>query len=128
MIEVSVADFEVKLKSGKYIVMFYTTWCPRCPPMLKALEELEREAGSFVFAKINFDENREVAEFFQVVGVPATMALSDAHVLYVHNGAEYKDALRERIASLEQGGEKPFSLQEYLAEHDYHDELTEQAR
>ncbi len=79
------------ISDGNYMLMFYTDWCPLCPPVISILSELEKsEAGKFVFAKIDFDKNPQSKEFFNIPGVPAVLAIKNRKVL--HGWAGLKDA------------------------------------
>lgn len=86
MIEVNDASGPDVIKSGNYILMFYTTWCPRCPPVILTLLDLEKKyrrnkKKKFTFAKIDFDKNPEAKEFFNIIGVPAILAIKNGTVL-----------------------------------------------
>jgi thioredoxin 1 len=95
MLEVTDSTLENALQSGKYLLMFYTEWCPRCPPIMKMLQELEEtEAGKFQFIKINFDTNPQARDFFQIPGVPVVLAIKNKAILAGWGG------LTERYAYL----------------------------
>jgi thioredoxin 1 len=87
MIEIDDKSGPDILKNGKYILMFYTDWCPRCPSVISALSSLEEKYMSrFTFAKINFDSNPDAIEFFGVSGVPAILSVEDGAVLKIQIG------------------------------------------
>lgn len=101
MIEINEDNFDSILKKGKFLLMFYTDWCPRCPPIIEILKELEvEESGKFQFARINFDENPNAREYFHIPGVPVTMLINDSVVLDVFGGFTDKYAYQKMVNEL----------------------------
>jgi thioredoxin-like negative regulator of GroEL len=71
MIEIDDSSGPEALKNGKCVLVFYTGWCPRCPPVISALLSLEeKHRGQFTAAKIDFDSNPEAAAFLIFPGFP----------------------------------------------------------
>ena len=64
-------DSEVVKHSGITVVDFFADWCGPCRKMGPILEEVEAELSQKVkFAKINTDDNIEMAKKYQVSGLP----------------------------------------------------------
>ena len=67
-------DKEVINNSGITVVDFFADWCGPCRKMGPILEEVENELNSKVkFAKINTDNNLDMAKKYQVSGLPTIM-------------------------------------------------------
>ncbi|MCQ2739520.1 MAG: thioredoxin [bacterium] len=65
---------EVVENVGLTVVDFFADWCGPCRKMTPILEEVEAELASKVkFAKINTDNNLEMAKKYQVSGLPTLM-------------------------------------------------------
>ncbi len=94
MLELTDANGPDALEQGKnYLLMFYTDWCPRCPPLIKTLNDLQKsECAQFEFAKINYDKNPEAVEFFAVIGVPFVFAINNKSVIAGWGGLIAKEA------------------------------------
>jgi thiol-disulfide isomerase/thioredoxin len=93
MIEINDKTGPNDVKKGKIILMFYTNWCPKCPPIINELTKLEKKYKrnknkKFTFAKIDYDKNPEAVEFFNIPGVPAIMQIKDKEILQVWVGIE----------------------------------------
>ena len=67
-------DKEVLSHNGTIVVDFFANWCGPCRKLGPVLEEVEQELSSKVkFAKINTDDNLEMAKKYQVSGLPTLM-------------------------------------------------------
>ena len=71
-------DSEVVNFGGITVVDFFADWCGPCRKMGPILEEVEQELSSNVkFAKINTDNNIEIAKRYQVSGLPTLMVFKN---------------------------------------------------
>ena len=68
---------EVLGNSGVTVVDFYANWCGPCRKMGPILEEVETELTGVKFAKINTDENLNMAKQYQVSGLPTLMVFKN---------------------------------------------------
>ena len=83
MLELTDANFAKALQKGRFLFMFYTDWCPLCPPIIGMLSELEKaEEGNFTFAKIEYDKNPDAIQRLGAIGVPLVFAVLDGRPLY----------------------------------------------
>jgi thioredoxin 1 len=72
--EINLEGFDELLGKSKKIVVleFYTTTCPICKAMAPIFSQVANELSSTaVFAKVNANQNPELAARFGVMGVPA---------------------------------------------------------
>ena len=60
-------------------------------------EELEKEMEGVVFAKLNVDDNQEIAREFGIMSIPTLMIFKRGEMADMVVGVMAKDALRERI-------------------------------
>lgn len=75
-------DNEVKSHNGIVVVDFFANWCGPCRKLAPILEEVETELASKVkFAKINTDENLEMAKQYQVSGLPTLMIFKNGEAV-----------------------------------------------
>ena len=74
-------DNEVLAHNGVMVVDFFANWCGPCRKLAPILEEVEGELTNVKFAKINTDENIEMAKKYQVSGLPTLMVFKNGEAV-----------------------------------------------
>jgi thioredoxin 1 len=91
-------DAEVGEKDGVVVVDFWAPWCGPCRMVSPLLEELAREyEGRVRFAKVNVDENPELASFFGIRSIPTLGFFRDGETVAALVGVKPKQALKAAI-------------------------------
>lgn len=63
------------LESDKVVLVdFYATWCPPCKMLAPVLEGIASKRADFDIAKVNIDDDQELAIQYRIEAVP-TMAI-----------------------------------------------------
>jgi len=101
-IPVRSSDFETEvLKSPTPVLVdFWAPWCGPCRAVAPVLEDLAaRKAGSLKIAKINTDEEIELASRFGIMSIPTLMLFSNGTLLSQVAGAMPRAQLEAWIDS-----------------------------
>ncbi len=88
---------EINNANKPVIVDFYAPWCGHCRVQAPILEELAKENDDAIIAKINVDENREMAAKYFISGIPAILLFKDGKLVEQKSGVHRKEELRNLI-------------------------------
>ncbi|MDH3753950.1 MAG: tetratricopeptide repeat protein [Acidimicrobiia bacterium] len=83
------------------VVDLWAPWCGPCKQLGPLIEKIVGETdGAVELAKVNVDENPQVAQLFKVQGIPAVFAIADGQVVDNFVGAQGEDFLRDFVGRL----------------------------
>lgn len=66
-------EFDNAIASGIVLVDFYADWCGPCKMVGPILEQIADEDTSVSIAKVNIDENPNLAAKYKVMSIPTLM-------------------------------------------------------
>jgi len=104
--DVSIEDFEASVLQASLevpvVVDFWAPWCAPCQTLKPMLEKLAEEyKGRFLLAKVNSDENQELAGHFGVRSIPSVKVVYQGQLVDGFDGALPEGQVRaflDRIA------------------------------
>ena len=92
-------DEEVKTAEEPVIVDFWAEWCGPCKMIAPILEEIATEqSGKLRVAKLNVDDNPDIARRFDVMSIPTLIVFKDGEPAKRLVGAKGKGQLLQELA------------------------------
>jgi thioredoxin 1 len=102
-IELTKDNFELAVAGNPMVIVdFWAPWCAPCRSFAPIFDAASNKHPEIVFAKINTDEEQELAANFQIRSIPTLMILRDQVILFSQPGVLYASGL-ESIISQAQG-------------------------
>jgi len=125
IVDVSEADFEYEVLSYSQnipvVVEFWATWCQPCKLLGPMLERLTEEAsGNFRLARVDVDDNPNLALRYGVRSVPTTKVISQGQVIAEFAGAQPEARVREFLSRLAPPSEESLAVEKAASLLDQH--------
>jgi thioredoxin 1 len=81
------------------LVDFWAEWCGPCKMIAPVLEDIAKEhAGKIQIAKLNVDDNPNIARRYDVMSIPTLLVFADGEVKKRLVGAKGKAQLLEELS------------------------------
>ena len=103
MIDITLENFEAEVVTASMqtpvLVDFWAPWCGPCQSLGPVLEKLETEyAGRFTLAKIDSDQQQQLAAMFGVRSIPTCVLMVGGQPVDGFTGAQTEGQVREFLA------------------------------
>jgi thioredoxin 1 len=91
-------NFNETVSQGVSLLDFWAPWCGPCKMQLPIVEELAEELkGKATIAKVNVDEQPELASQFGVMSIPTLIVFKDGQPVDKLVGLQSKAALQSKL-------------------------------
>ena len=100
-LELNDSNFEEALKGDKPVLVdFWAEWCGPCKMIGPVVEELAGDyEGRAIVAKVNVDENPEVAGKYGIRSIPTLLVFKGGEIVDKQVGAVPKSVLDQKLAA-----------------------------
>lgn len=88
VVEVSGSNFDQLVAENKLIILdFWAEWCGPCKSFSPIFEEQAKNHPDILFGSVNVEEQRELAQEFDIRSIPFLMILKENTLIYGAAGA-----------------------------------------
>jgi len=96
--ELNEKNFSEEINKEKLVLVdFWAEWCMPCRMLTPILEKLEQEFENVEFAKLNTDENPNIAMKYGIFSIPTVMMFYRGEVVNSFVGAMPESVVRREI-------------------------------
>jgi len=94
--EITQENFEQIVTGNDFIILdYWAPWCGPCRSFAPVFEKVAEDYPDILFAKINTEEQQEIAAHFQIRSIPTLMIMREQVILFNQPGALPESGLRE---------------------------------
>ncbi len=108
ILDVGIENFEQTIERSRSVPVLFDFWAPWCEPCKELGPKLEKAAqeggGRFLLAKVDIDQNAELAQMFRIQGIPAVLAVVDGKIADGFQGLQTDEDLAAFLDKIAPGG------------------------
>ena len=97
-VDLTTENFKDVIEQNDFVIIdLWAPWCGPCQSFGPVYEEVSEKYDDIVFAKVNTEEQQELAAMFNVRSIPTLMLFREQVILYSEAGALSKSQFEKLI-------------------------------
>jgi thioredoxin 1 len=98
IVELTKENFEQVVTSNPTVIVdYWAPWCGPCRGFAPVFEKVSEKHPDVVFAKVNTDEEQEIASHFQIRSIPTLMVFREQIIVFSQPGALPQGAFEQVV-------------------------------
>jgi thioredoxin 1 len=98
VVELTKENFEEVITSNATVIVdYWAPWCGPCRGFAPVFEKVAEANPDAVFAKVNTDEEQEIAAHFQIRSIPTLMVFREQIIVFSQPGALPQGAFEQIV-------------------------------
>ena len=98
VVELTKDNFEEVVTNNEFVIVdFWAPWCGPCRSFAPTYEAVSNDHPDVVFAKVNTEDEQEIAGHFQIRSIPTLMIFRDKIIIFSEAGALPESGFRELV-------------------------------
>ena len=98
VVELTKENFEQVVTGNPMVIVdYWAPWCGPCRGFAPVFEKVAEANPDVVFAKVNTDEEQEIAAHFQIRSIPTLMVFKDQIIVFSQPGALPQGAFEQVV-------------------------------
>jgi thioredoxin 1 len=98
VVELTKDNFEQVVTSNATVVVdYWAPWCGPCRGFAPVFEKVAQANPDVVFAKVNTDDEQEIAQHFQIRSIPTLMVFREQIIVFSQPGALPQSAFEQVV-------------------------------
>ena len=98
VVELDKQSFEDTIKGNDFVIVdFWAPWCGPCRSFAPVYDKVSDDFGDIVFAKVNTENEQEIAAHFQIRSIPTLMIFREQIIIFSQPGALPEGSFRDLL-------------------------------
>jgi len=101
VVELTDQNLESTINDNEIVVIdFWAEWCGPCKSFAPVYEKVSDKHTDIVFAKVNIEEQQQVAQMFGIRSIPTLAIFREQTLIMLEAGAMPESTLEQALASV----------------------------